>query len=180
MSNIWIAGDLHLGHGNIHKYRPRFETAEEHDQYVIEEVLSKGGARNQLLLLGDCFFTEESLDALREFRKAYGKIILILGNHDTDTSIRKANIRTMIKEDLVDELHGTLKKWGFWWSHVPFHPDELRGRINIHAHSHGKVIEDPRYIGLSLEQTDYKMVDLNYVKQLDKGRESDVSFETQE
>jgi len=52
------------------------------------------------------------------------------------------------------------------WLKVPVHPDELRGKINVHAHMHDRAIADSRYVCLSLEQTGYQMVDLNHVKQL--------------
>lgn len=170
MSNVWIAGDLHLGHKNVCRFRSRFASPENHDAFVVDLVLGKGGKRNHLLLLGDCFFTAESLNALRDFRKAYGKITIVLGNHDTDNSERKENIRTMVKDDLVDDIHASMNKYGMLWSHIPVHPDELRGKISVHAHMHDRVIDDPRYVCLSLEQTGYRMVDLNHVRKLVEDR----------
>jgi len=44
-------------------------------------------------------------------------------------------------------------------THIPVHPSQLRrGMINIHGHLHARTLSDPRYICVSLEQTDFRPV----------------------
>ena len=40
---------------------------------------------------------------------------------------------------------------GFWLSHCPIHPNELRDKPNIHGHVHQKTIKDRRYINVCVE-----------------------------
>lgn len=156
MSNIYVAGDLHLGHKNICKFRTNFSTAEEHDATVLHNILSTCRKRDTLILLGDCFFTKESLNHLRHINKYVGSVKLVLGNHDTDNDERKQNIRDIVNEQLVSGVYGLLSYKGVWLSHAPIHPDELRGRNNVHGHTHAYKIKDDRYRCVSLEQIDYK------------------------
>lgn len=163
MSKVYLAGDLHLGHKYIGKYRD-LGTSEEHDALITENVLSKSGKRNSLILLGDCFFTKESLDSLRLFRQYYGNIWFILGNHDCDSGERQDNIKTIIGENLVDKVYSLCKYKSHWLSHAPIHPDELRGFRNIHGHMHDKSIRDVyNYQCVSLEHTDYFPIEFGEV-----------------
>lgn len=161
MSNVWFVGDLHLGHKNICKYRPEFKTPEEHDEFVTKAVLSKANKRDILWLMGDCFFTKESLDSLRLFKEAFQQVNLVLGNHCSENQIRQQNIRTMIKEGLIDNMHSLVSYKGYWLSHAPIHPEELRGKKNIHGHCHTYAITDTEnYRCVSLEQVNYEPISL--------------------
>lgn len=66
MSATYVISDTHWGHRNICKYRPEFSTPQEHDRAVIEGILSVAAKSNTLWILGDCFFTFESLNYLGE------------------------------------------------------------------------------------------------------------------
>lgn len=167
MSEVFLVGDLHLGHRNICKYRPEFTSTEEHDKFVTEQVLTVAHKRNTLVLMGDCFFTEESLDSLREFRKAFGRIVFIIGNHDSDNQLRQRNIKTIFKEELIDDIHSLWSYKGYWLSHAPIHHEELRGRKNIHGHCHTYVISDTEnYKCVSLEQIEYKPISLKELRKV--------------
>lgn len=123
--NVWFVGDLHFGHRNICRYRPEFKTVQEHDEYIAKKVLSKGSKRDTLVLMGDCFFTRESLEHLREFRKAFRKIVWVLGNHcvSPDTEILTSEgwkfITEVTKETLVLSVDLKTKKGEF------VHPEEI-------------------------------------------------------
>lgn len=159
MSKVYFVGDLHLGHKNICKYRPQFISPEEHDKFVTGSVLSVANKRDNLWLMGDCFFTEESLESLRLFKKSFQQVNLVLGNHDTDNQERQNNIKIMIKEDLVNNVHSLVSYKGYWLSHAPIHPEELRGKKNIHGHCHTYVISDTEnYKCVSLEQINFKPI----------------------
>lgn len=171
MTMVYFASDLHLGHRNICKYRTQFESSAHHDFLVTENILSKGGKRNHLYLLGDCFFTEESYADLVHFTEAYEKVHWILGNHCTDRRASSNNVVRAINEGLVDCVYGLIKYKEFWLSHAPIHPDELRGKINIHGHTHYNNIKDDRYYNVSLENIGYMPISLHDLrKNIEKER----------
>lgn len=159
MSNVFFAADLHLGHKNVHRFRTQFQSPEEHEVSMVESVLSVGGKRNVLWLLGDCFFTEESLDYLKEFKNSFMQVNFVIGNHDGDNATRQENLRKIFIDNLCDKVYSLVKYKGFWLSHAPIHHEELRGCKNIHGHCHDFVISDvENYRCVSMEQINYKPI----------------------
>jgi len=156
MSNVYVISDCHFGHRNILKYRDRFSTIESHDQFIMGNIAKTLRKRDVLWMLGDCFFTKESLEYLRIIKTQCLHVNLVLGNHDTDSSEGRANIGVMINEGLINKVGGMFKAKGKrWMTHCPIHPDELRGCTNIHGHVHNSTIEDPRYFNASCENINY-------------------------
>lgn len=164
MSGVYFVADLHFGHKNIPKYRTQFSSSEEHDAYVFHNIMEISGKRNTLWILGDSFFTEDSLRYLVKMRPYFQSINKVLGNHCTEAVELQRNIKRMMNENLVDSVHSLVRYKNFWLSHAPIHPDELRGKKNIHGHTHSHKIDDPRYIGVSLEQIDYKPISLESIR----------------
>lgn len=163
MSKLFHIGDLHIGHRNILKYRSEFGSIQEHDETIINGITSTVSKRDTLYLHGDCFFSADSLNFLRELRYI-GSINWILGNHDSDKTERQRVIHTAMTEGLIDKVHGIVKVHGFWLSHAPIHPVELRGHKNIHGHVHGNTIPDARYFNVSCENIGYRPVSFQDVK----------------
>ena len=152
MSRIMLGSDLHLGHRAIAKYRPIFETAEEHHETVFDNFATNINKRDSLILCGDVAFTLEWLYRLKEIKCV--KKTLIIGNHDTE---REVSLRHLA--EVFDEISGLYSKRNCWFSHAPIHPDEIRGKkYNIHGHTHQYCIDDPRYINICLEHTNYKPI----------------------
>lgn len=171
MSRLLLSSDLHLGHKNIHRYRDKFSTAEEHHEVVFDNLATNVKKRDSLVLLGDVAFTPEWLDKVGSI--ICEKKTLVLGNHDTD---RRVNWSKLI--EVFDSIHGLWSKRNVWFSHCPIHPQEMRNRLaNIHGHLHGNLVmesegcwdcyndeppEDPepdyQYINICLEYTDYKPI----------------------
>lgn len=155
MSRTYFSSDWHLGHKNILRWRTQFKDISEHDRCIIENHKKVITKRDRLIVLGDVAFTKEALSSVDEIQCE--KKILVLGNHCTEG---RGDITI---EDLLlvfDEVHsmkkGSYQKVGFWMTHCPMHPSELRGKpFNIHGHTHSAVIDDPRYINVCLEQTNY-------------------------
>jgi calcineurin-like phosphoesterase family protein len=71
------------------------------------------------------------------------KKVLVLGNHDILTTQEYLSV--------FDEVQGLVKKYGMWISHAPVHPNELRGKYNVHGHVHYASIEDDRYFNVCPE-----------------------------
>lgn len=159
MANHWFSSDLHLGHKNIHTFRTSFSSAEEHHEIVLDNLLTRVTKRDKLTILGDVCFTEEWIKRLADTKL---NIQIILGNHDTD---RKVNLNQWAKYFDLSRFHSLAKYKEFWLSHAPLHPDELRGKYNLHGHMHFATINDPRYLSLCLEQHDYKPIDINQIRE---------------
>ena len=157
MSKVFVTADLHLGHNAICRYRTQFSTPEEHTELVLDNYKSIITKRDTVYFMGDIAFSDEAADRLDELP---GYKILILGNHDTDRGREKAKY-LMSK---FDRVYGSLSKKGCWWSHIPIHPDELRGKYCVHGHVHNNTIQDPRYANVCLENTNYYPVDFQEVK----------------
>lgn len=160
MSAVYVISDTHFGHRNILKYRPEFSTIEEHDQTIMEGIRSLN-KRDSLWILGDCFFTWDSLRFLGEMCSIVDNVNWIFGNHDTDRAERQQVLRHALMSFPLSKV-GSMFKYGkhFWLTHYPIHPAELRGRRNIHGHVHRETIKDTRYINVCCEALDYKPVNI--------------------
>lgn len=153
MSNVYFAGDLHFGHIGITKFRPVYHEA-EHRETIIENFNSVLGKRDSLWLMGDIAFSDEMIDQVARITCAYK--FLVLGNHDCKNIARWMTV--------VDNIYGITKQKGMWLSHAPIHPEELRGKINVHGHVHYATLDDPRYFNVSLENIGYKPISLKEIK----------------
>jgi len=123
MSNVWFCSDLHFGHKGIERFRGQSEALNrERIKNDWKSVVTK---RDVVYVLGDAAFT---MDTVSDFEQLPGQKFLIRGNHD------KLNTAVYLK--YFDEVYGLLKYKEFWLSHAPIHPDELRGRRNLHGHVH--------------------------------------------
>lgn len=149
MGQLYFCSDLHLDHKNIGKHRSivkgffrDFENESEHREWIKEEWHRTVTKRDKVFCNGDILFSQE---ALEDFRTWPGKKVLICGNHDRDN---------LSMEDLLtafDEVYSLLKYREFWLSHAPIHSDELRGKYNIHGHTHFHKIDDWRYYNACVE-----------------------------
>jgi calcineurin-like phosphoesterase family protein len=147
LSKKYVISDFHFGHKNILKYSGEFRggsTSEEHDEWLINQVNSVLKKNDLLYVLGDVAMEREALHKMKRIRA--GNRILVRGNHDIyDT-----------KEYLeyFSTIQGMISYKGtFWLTHCPIHPNELRGRYNIHGHVHQNSIDNSRYINACVEMT---------------------------
>jgi calcineurin-like phosphoesterase family protein len=143
---------------------------EEHNEIIYDNLASNINKRDTLFLLGDIAFDLGWHQRIAEIRCK--NKVLILGNHDTDRSVKVREFT-----DCYDKVHGLLSHRNYWWSHCPIHPQELRERKgNIHGHLHGNHVMaeeqecfgiigehtwqelDTRYINACVEHTDFKPV----------------------
>lgn len=148
MSKVVVGSDLHIGHENIYKFRSpenkfpyEFSDETEHREWLFEEIGSKVKKRDTLIITGDCCFTEESLQDFHD--KIHCRKVLVKGNHDV--------IKSPLYNQVFDQIHGLWRYKGYWLSHAPIHPEELRGKINIHGHTHYHTLDDDRYMNICVE-----------------------------
>lgn len=161
MSNVLFAGDLHLDHKAITKYRKQFRDQQDHLDHIEKAYHDRVTKRDKCYFTGDAVFSE---DAARRIAKWPGQKVLVVGNHDTE------HVSMKILADCFDAVHGLVKYKEFWISHAPIHPAELRGKVNIHGHVHASTVDDCRYFNTSLENTDFKLISLFEIRDIIRQR----------
>ena len=158
---VFFIGDTHLGHTNAIKWRTNFSTPEEHDETIFNNIMNVLGKRNQLYVLGDFCIHKNAFHYVEEIVKNFQSVKLIIGNHDFE----RANAPTI--HDYINlgiEVYGFVKYKEFWLSHCPIHPNELRGKVNIHGHVHDKTIIDSNYFNTSCENVGFKPISLENIR----------------
>ena len=156
---IQFCTDPHLGHKNIAKFRSFVKSTEDNTEQFTLEAAAKLNKRSITYFLGDVAFDLESLDKIAQLP---GRKILIKGNHDDMIPTRR-------QAEVFEEIYGLIKYKKFWLSHAPIHPDELRGKINLHGHVHGSTVMcgdhiDRRYMNLCPDVTGQYFISLDEVR----------------
>lgn len=161
MSKVFFISDLHFHHKKILQFAGDYrdgDTVEEQDHILVAKWNMVVGKRDKVFVLGDVVMNK-NLDILEELN---GRKILIRGNHD--------HCKTEEYLKYFDEVHGIMTYKGYWVTHAPIHPHELRGRSNIHGHVHQNLIRDyygeadPRYICVCVENCDGFPVDFQEIE----------------
>jgi calcineurin-like phosphoesterase family protein len=156
MSQVFFIADTHFGHRNICKYRPMFNNPFEHDEYIIGIWNKTIGTRDVVWVLGDMCIKNEEYNMEYLIDRLNGKINVISGNHCYLPYYNHSRIEVQC---------GLVSKYGFWLSHCPIHPDEMRKKThNIHGHIHDSKINDSRYINVCCEAIGYKPISLDKLK----------------
>lgn len=152
---IYFLGCPHLGHRNIAKFRPWVKSTEHNTEIFLAQWKKTINKRDIVYFLGDVAFNVESIDLLKPLP---GRKILIKGNHDDIVS-------TASQMEVFEEIHGLLKYKGYWLSHAPIIPSEIRNRKgNIHAHNHTKSVMTRTWYGKKVLDKRYynTCVDVSY------------------
>ena len=163
--NYWTS-DWHLGHKVITKYRPQFQTIEEHDNAIFAEA-EKLTKRDILFVLGDFLFDCDNFENyLIRISKLNCRIKLVMGNHDS----LKLYTQQIAKNI---ELQSPLFSYkSIWISHCPIHPNEIRNRVgNIHGHLHFAELNDDRYFDVGLDKNNFMFVNFEEIKNIFKSRD---------
>jgi calcineurin-like phosphoesterase family protein len=156
----FVTADLHFGdEATCSRYcrpdgsplRP-FANAAEMDAEIIRRWNETVGADDTVYVLGDVG-RGRAADQVRHLR---GEKHLVAGNGDDMARIVQAGLFASVR--VWKQLPRLLL------THVPVHPTQLRaGARNIHGHLHARAIDDPRYVCVSLEQTDFRPVPIDRV-----------------
>lgn len=153
MSLVYHISDLHMGHKNILNFAgaDREGTCvNTHDKWIIRQWNSVVRKRDTVFVHGDVAMTKAGLFACRQLN---GNKKLLMGNHDN------YSIDEYLYTGGFSEILPGLERYkGTWLSHCPIHPDELRGKINIHGHVHQNSIMlgrklDSRYRNVCVEMS---------------------------
>lgn len=156
---IYFFSDPHFDDQNCADKRGM--TVEE-SNFILLQSLSVVTKREKIFVLGDVGHNKKQ-SALLHWDSVKGTKHLIMGNHD------QCPIACYSRH--FDKISGVIKYKNFVLSHIPLHPDDLRGRINIHGHKHnsdvmyrprlGRKRKDPRYINVNCDRTGLKPVSLD-------------------
>lgn len=156
MANILVISDTHFGQRSIIGYCARpFPSVEAMDEAIVERWNAIVRPRDHVYHLGDVAMKVQAMDAI--LPRLNGKKRLIRGNHDIFPT--KRYLRHF------QEIHGMRVLDTMLFTHIPIHPESM-GRFwaNVHGHMHEKQSYGPRYLNVSVEQTDYRPISLEDVK----------------
>lgn len=162
MVKTWVIADPHFGHAGVCKFlredgsklRP-WDTPEEMDEALIANWNSVVDHKDRVYLLGDVVINRRCLHTLYRLQ---GRKVLVKGNHD----IFKIEDYLPHFDDIRAYVVGhTTHKRKYILSHIPIHGDSLgRFGINVHGHLHANKIDDPRYVCVSVEHTNFTPITL--------------------
>lgn len=160
----WVAADHHFGHANILTFKRGeggpplrdFKTIEEHDETIIKRHNDLVHPEDRVYLLGDVCIQRRNLYTVGRLN---GRLILVKGNHDIfhikDYLPYFDDIRAYVVQKDQDGNKVIL-------SHIPIHEESVgRFGTNIHGHLHYNKIDDPRYVCVSLEHTNYSPIPIH-------------------
>lgn len=174
MPNIFVISDTHFSHKNIivftdkdgKKIRP-YSSLEEMNEDMVKKWNQTVNHDDIVYHLGDVAF--QVATSLSILNRLNGKKRLALGNHD-HASLDKYS-------EYFEKIHSIYLIDDIIMSHYPLHPSilsEERYSVNVHGHIHQKDINDPRYLCVSVEHTDYRPVELSDIKQRIKEKSNRV------
>lgn len=84
---IYFTSDLHLGHNKDFLYKSRgFNSIEEHDEQIIDNINSIVTDHDILYILGDCIMGDQEA-GIEKLNSICGNKRIIIGNHDTINKI---------------------------------------------------------------------------------------------
>ena len=175
----FVVADLHLGHPGVCKFlgpdgktplRP-WDNTTDMDEALIENWNSVVGPDDETYVLGDVVLSRKALPTIARLN---GRKHLIKGNHDI------FRINEYLEYFYEVSACKVLKEMIL--THIPVHTSQLdRFKFNVHGHLHAyKVmksgtsvdregyyskVEDPRYMCVSVEQTDFKPVALDEIRE---------------
>jgi calcineurin-like phosphoesterase family protein len=167
MSSVFFISDLHFGHKRITSFAGvPANLSRTGDDYIgnmnniIDNWNKVVNKRDLVWVLGDTAFSEEGFEGLLRLN---GRKKKVRGNHDD-------KFTTEQWLEVFETVEGITKYKGFWLTHCPIHPQELRGRCNIHGHLHHKLILDEdglpdiRYVNVSCEQINETPINFEEIK----------------
>lgn len=137
--------------------RPGFKDADHMDEVMIENWNRVVSEQDKVYHLGDVGFKNDVLQ--RVLPRLKGKKRLILGNHDEqDMGFYRKHF-----QKIMSWRHFTDDGVAMICTHFPLHESSFLGRysgrcINVHGHIHARVIPDPKYVNVCVEQINYTPV----------------------
>ena len=203
--NRFVVSDHHFGHTNSWEkfkladgspLRP-FTSNDEMNETMIDRHNAKVKEHDTVYFLGDVVINRKHLHLVKQLN---GRKILIRGNHDI---FRDEDYREVGFEQ-IHGVRVFVDK--FILSHIPLHPDCVTGRfrVNVHGHLHANQImrpyyskrneydedgfcvgkydrivgmeEDPRYLCVCVEQTNFTPLHFDEVEAIIQKRWQEAGY----
>lgn len=152
---IYITSDLHLGHTNIIRLCGRqFSSIEEMDEKLISNMNRRVYPNDELWILGDFCF-RNSNNASAYLRRINGKKHLIIGNHDSEETIKAPEWSSVQHYKELKYNHQKL---------IMFHYPMLawngsfHGSMHLFGHEHGNLSKEiirPRSMDVGVDSNNF-------------------------
>lgn len=155
----YIISDTHFNHKNIVGYENRpFESIEYMNKSLINNWNSVVKKKDTVYHLGDFAFGNK-VYIKSILSQLNGKKVLIMGNHDR--RIKKNPVFWLECGFDVVYDYPIIYKGDFILSHEPL--ADIGRFYNIHGHIHSRCNNSNKYINVSVEQTNYRPVNLDSI-----------------
>jgi calcineurin-like phosphoesterase family protein len=162
MPTTFLVSDTHFGHRGVCKFlkadgtklRP-WDNPNDMDEAMVALWNDTVKPNDKVYHLGDVVINRRALPTLARLN---GDKVLIKGNHD----IFKLNeylpyFRDIRAYHVMDNLI---------MSHIPVHRGQSpRFRGNVHGHLHSNKLDDPWYLCVCVEQTNFKPISFDHVRE---------------
>lgn len=157
---IWVTSDLHLNHAGILKTCRKFNSIEEHNEYIIKQYNSVVEKDDLVYILGDCLWSPVTKGA-DLIKRLNGRKILITGNHDRGT------IGEYKKMGFIDVKDSPIYySSSIILSHEPAFEAFCNPYVyNIYGHLHQAIVDLPNFINVNTELYDYKPISLKELQE---------------
>lgn len=150
--NVFFTADTHWGHANIIKYCKRpFDYVEDMDSEMTRLWNARVKPEDTVYHLGDIAFS-------KTFPQLNGKLILICGNHESTTKVRK----WLIDKKITAFVNGTHQFEKFTLSHHPVYDWQPR----LCGHVHEKFLHVNNMINVGVDVWKYAPVAYEEITQL--------------
>lgn len=172
MADIWFISDTHFNHENIatkftledgSPARP-FSSVDEMNEVMIQNWNKLVKEQDHVWHLGDVIMgNRHYISAVLSRLK--GKKRMLLGNHD---QLKGCELMKFFQKV---ELWRVFKEYDFVCTHIPLRRESFRAvNFNVHGHIHHAVIQDPAYINVCVEHTNYAPIHLDEIRAIIKQR----------
>jgi calcineurin-like phosphoesterase family protein len=147
---IYFTADWYLKHKNIIKYCDRpFDNCDQMQQEIIWRYHQTVGHNDEVIFIGDIFWTTK-LDYMRSLLTALpGKKYLIRGNHDTATTTKYKKAGFVSVEDSFMVL--TYKEHDYHLCHDPALSQMNRNKRYLCGHVHDLFIKQKNVINVGVD-----------------------------
>ncbi len=153
--DIWFISDTHFGHEAIIEFGKRpYDSVAEMDEALAQNWAERIKPADLVYHLGDIAWTSAGF---RVFAGLPGTKRLIIGNHDDG----KACAPIVQKLELIRHFSDD----DFTTTHMPKRFDRHDLPINVHGHVHLYDIDDPRYLNICVEKTDYRPLHIDELRE---------------
>lgn len=166
MKTIWFISDTHFFHANMLKFtddkgalvRPGFASIEDMNETMVQNWNAVVKPQDHVWHLGDVTFQYNGIFN-NIMSQLNGHKRLVVGNHD---KMLNPNLFRWFEKV---ELWRGFKEENFVCSHIPLRKDNFRGGVqyNVHGHIHERVIDDPTYVNVCVEQINYTPISMEEI-----------------